>query len=106
MRLAGLAQAGGDVPVLAHRIEIVRVGAAALDARQGRRDRADAGQFSHRRRLAAARLLRQIGNAARTQAAAGAGRQFAGQQAREHRLAHAVASHQAGAAQVELVMQV
>ena len=104
--LQRLGQLLGQIPALIEAVEIGRIAAASLDARQRGQRCLQASQCRHRRLRPRRDLLRKIEHLAGTQAAPGAGLQQARQHARQHRLARAIAPDQPGRAQVEVFVEI
>jgi len=98
-------EACGKVPIVADQVEVGGVDAAGIDALQGVKDRLEAGERRDRFAGEAVDLLRQVEHGAGTNAAARGRQQLAGQQAREHALAGAVAANQAGVSGIELLRE-
>lgn len=97
----GVGQALADVPALAQAFVVGGVEATRLDPRQRLQPWADASQVGDGRILGRIELLRQVAHAPLAPDAAAGRLQVSGEQAREQRLADAVASHQPGVPGVE-----
>ncbi|MNJ39743.1 hypothetical protein D3C77_346250 [compost metagenome] len=98
-------QALAHVPAFAHCIEITLITAARFDALQGIEHLIDLGQLRHGG-VGACQLLPQIMHATGCAAVPGCRLQTPGEDLRQHCLAHAIASDQAGAALVEAFVEI